>query len=667
MFSKILIANRGEIACRIMRTAKQLGIKTVAVYSDADRNALHVRTADEAVNIGPAAAAQSYLQTQNILEACHSTGAEAVHPGYGFLSEDAQFGEQLTESGIQFIGPGPEAIRLMGDKITSKKIARDADVNVIPGFDDVIESPNHAVELAQQIGYPVMLKPTSAGGGKGMRLAYSDEECRDGFLRSASEAKTHFGDDRVFVEKYIENPRHIEVQVLADKFGNVIHLGERECSLQRRHQKVIEEAPSPFLNEATRRDITGQAVALARAVNYVSAGTVEFVVDADRNFYFLEMNTRLQVEHPVTEFVSGVNLVECMIRIAADEPLDLNQSDIVASGWAVEARIYAEDPARNFLPSIGRLIRYRQPTHSEQVRVDSGVYEGGEISMHYDPMIAKLIVHHDTREKALHLLAKSLDEYQISGVTTNIPFLQALVRDPLVCAGDMHTRYIEERFPDGYDCKRETGSEVITAAMIATIAHYVNEKRSAKTGADQSNSQRTVCNTWVAISGQEQYEFAVEEIEYGHRMTTSNGDGTDVIHKWTPGQSLFYYTSTDGDTRCVKILRVGIGYQLDFFGLQRLFKVLSPLGAKFNHFMLEKKTSGVSRFLRSPMPGRLQELRVVEGQTVKIGETIAIVEAMKMENALHSEQDGTIAKILANVGDSLAADQPILEFGTEAE
>ncbi len=667
MFSKILIANRGEIACRVMRTAKKMGIRTVAVYSDADRNALHVRSADEAVNIGPAAAAESYLLAENIIQACRSTGAEAVHPGYGFLSEDTAFGERLAEVDIQFIGPGSEAIRLMGDKITSKIIARDAGVNVIPGVDDFIKNPDHAVELARQIGYPVMLKPTSAGGGKGMRLAYSDEECRDGFLRSASEAKAHFGDDRVFVEKFIEDPRHIEVQVLADKFGSVVHLGERECSLQRRHQKVIEEAPSPFLNDQTRLDITGQAVALARAVDYVSAGTVEFVVDADQNFYFLEMNTRLQVEHPVTEFVTGIDLVERMIRVAAGEPLGLEQSDITASGWAVEARVYAEDPARNFLPSIGRLIRYRPPAASDSVRIDTGVYEGGEISMHYDPMIAKLIVHQNTREEAFALLAKSLDEYQVSGVATNIPFLQALSRDPVVLSGAMHTRYIEAQFPDGYDQDSQDSSRVETSAMIATIAHYMNEQFSANLDAGQNDSQWAAAREWVTLSDQERFDISIEKTEFGHRLTTPDGECVDVNHSWSPGERLFNFASEPDSPQCVQLERLGIGYQVEFFGVRRLFRVLSPMAARYNQFMLEKKSLDASGLLKSPMPGRLQELRVAEGQAVKAGEIVAVVEAMKMENALRAEQDGVIAEILASVGDSLAADQPILEFKKDDE
>ena len=662
MFEKILIANRGEIACRIMRTAKQMGIQTVAVYSGADRNALHVQSADEAVYIGPPEAAKSYLVAEAIILACQQTGAKAIHPGYGFLSEDTSFGDRLAEVGVEFIGPGPEAIRLMGDKITSKKIAREAGVNVIPGFDDVIENPDHAVELANKIGYPVMLKPTAAGGGKGMRLAYSDEECWNGFIRSTSEAKTYFGDDRVFLEKYIENPRHIEIQILADKFGNVLHLGERECSLQRRHQKVIEEAPSPFLNDETRVSIAEQAVALARAVDYVSAGTVEFVVDAEQNFYFLEMNTRLQVEHPVTEFVTGIDLVESMIRVAANERLDIDQSDVVTSGWAVESRIYAEDPARNFLPSTGRLVRCRPPAESDSVRVDTGVIEGGEVSIYYDPMIAKLIVHQDTRKEAFARMAQSLDEYQISGVTTNLPFLQTLVRDPVVISGDMHTRYIESVFPDGYDSTTEASSEVRTGAMIAMIAHYMYEQQSMNLGNNQDAQRWMPLTNWVVLTDAEQFDFSIRETEHGHEISTKFSKPVALNHTWKPGQRLFKFSRGESETRCVQLVRINTGYRIDLFGIRRLFRVLSPTAANYNQHMLEKKSTGVSPFLKSPMPGRLEELRVAEGQVVKQGETVAIIEAMKMENVLRAERDGTILKVLAKVGDSLAADQPVLEF-----
>ena len=665
MFKKILIANRGEIACRVMRTAKRMGIGTVAVYSDADRNALHVETADEAFRIGPAAAAESYLNIDAIIDACKTSGAEAVHPGYGFLSEDRNFARRLDEANIVFIGPGSDAIEAMSDKIQSKKIARQAGVNTIPGFDDVIQNPDHAVELARKIGYPVMLKPTSAGGGKGMRLAYSDDECREGFVRSQSEAKTHFGDDRVFVEKFIESPRHIEVQVIADQHGNVLHLGERECSLQRRHQKVIEEAPSPFLNDNTRREITGQAVALAKAVDYVSAGTVEFVVDAAQNFYFLEMNTRLQVEHPVTEYVTGIDLVECMIRVAAGDKLDFGQSDIKATGWSVESRIYAEDPARNFLPSTGRLIRCQPPHESASVRIDTGVEEGRDVSVYYDPMIAKLIVHADTRDDAFALMAESLDEYRIKGVTSNLPFLQRLVRDESVLKAEMNTRSIEQQYPDGYDCESYDDDSIKIAAMIATIVHYCDELRSATLGGQLNTRNWTAATNWVVAAKDQTFDLTIEQTDSGHRLTDGDGESCEIHHNWAPMQNHFRYT-LNGHDFCVQVERQGIAYQIDHFGCRSLLRVLTPAAATYNQHMLEKQTSQTSPYLKSPMPGLLVQIAVESGQTVKTGEPVAVVEAMKMENTLRAERDGVVVNILAQVGDSLASDQPIVEF-SEAE
>ncbi len=660
MFRKILIANRGEIACRVIRTAKRMGIQTVAIYSDADSAALHTRSADEAVNIGPPPAVESYLKIDSIIDACKKTGAEAVHPGYGFLSENTDFCQQLSDEGIQFIGPGPEAITAMGDKITSKKIARDANVNVIPGFDDVIQNPGHAVELAQKIGYPVMLKPAGAGGGKGMRLAYSDEECAEGFERSTSEAKTQFGDDRVFVEKYIEDPRHIEIQILADLFGNTVYLGERECSLQRRHQKVIEEAPSPFLDDATRSAIGEQAVALAKAVNYVSAGTVEFVVDKDRKFYFLEMNTRLQVEHPVTEYTTGLDLVEWMIRIASGEALALEQSSVQISGWSIESRIYAEDPARNFLPSIGRLIRYRPPEESSHVRVDTGVYEGGEVPVYYDPIIAKLIVYGNTREEALALMAISLDRYHISGVINNIPFLQALIRDPAVVQGDMSTNYIEQKFPDGYNCETAECANIDLIAMVSTIVNYMALLQSAQFDGHFDSRTWSPGKSWIAIINNEQYPVHIEEAENGHSLQYQ--ESTKLIeHNWKPGSTLFD-GKLDGENFVLQVTRKGITYQIDYQG-QRLFvKVLSEKVAHYNEHMLVVESDAESPYLKSPMPGLLVSISVGKGQKVKAGEAVAIVEAMKMENVLRAERDSIVVEVLSEVGDSLAADQPIIEF-----
>ena len=664
MFDKILVANRGEIACRVMHTAKRMGIATVAVYSEADRNALHVDTADESVCIGPAPAAQSYLNVDAIIDACRQCGADALHPGYGFLSEDPAFARRLNEEGITFIGPDSESIEAMSDKVHSKQIARNAKVSTIPGFDDIIRDPDHAVELARKIGYPVMLKPTSAGGGKGMRLAFSDEECREGFLRSTSEAKAHFGDDRVFVEKFIQDPRHIEVQVLGDRHGNVVHLGERECSLQRRHQKVIEEAPSPFLSEKTRAELTKQAVLLAQAVNYVSAGTVEFVVDAEQNFYFLEMNTRLQVEHPVTEFVTGIDLVEQMILVAAGHELQLTQDSIPTIGWAVESRIYAEDPARNFLPSTGRLIHCRPPAASSTVRIDTGVEEGHEVSVHYDPMIAKLIVHAETRREALSLMAESLDEYRISGVTSNLPFLQTLVRDEDVLSGDMNTRMIEQKFPDGYDCETADNGSIETAAMVATIVHYSDELRSASLGGQPNTRNWTAATDWVVVSRDQHYRHTIEQTERGHRVTSGDGRSLEFEHSWTPGQVHFRYT-LDGERSCMQVVRRNIAYQVDHFGCRSLLRVLTPAAARYNRHMIEKKVSRTSPYLKSPMPGLLVEITVTEGQSVKVGEKVAVVEAMKMENTLRAERDGVVVQVLAQVNDSLASDQPILEFGED--
>lgn len=663
MFKKILIANRGEIACRVIRTAKRMGIQTVAVFSDADAIALHTQSADEAVHIGPPPAAESYLKVDKIIDACKQTGAEAVHPGYGFLSENTDFCQRLADAGIVFIGPGPEAITAMGDKITSKQIARDANVSVIPGFDDVIKNPKHAVELAQQVGYPVMLKPAGAGGGKGMRLAYSDQECAEGFERSTSEAKAQFDDGRVFVEKYIENPRHIEIQVLADSFGHVIYLGERECSLQRRHQKVIEEAPSPFLDAETRKAIGEQAVALAKAVNYKSAGTVEFVVDKHRKFYFLEMNTRLQVEHPVTEFTTGLDLVEWMIKIAADEPLTMKQSDLQVNGWSIESRIYAEDPARNFLPSIGRLVRYRPPKENDQIRVDTGVFEGGEVPLYYDPIIAKLVVHSDTRQNALEAMATALDRYLIKGVVTNIPFLQALIRDPVVKNGDMTTNYIEQAYPDGYNCESAECTNLESVVLVSAIVNYMTLLQSAQYDGHFTSRTWSPHREWVVILNGDHYPVSIEDSNNGH-LLEYQGQTREVNHEWAPGKTLFTGT-LDGKEIIVQITRKGITYQVDHQG-QRLFvKVLSERASQYNEHMLVAESSSVSPYLVSPMPGLLVNISVREGQKIKAGEAVAIVEAMKMENVLRAERDGTVEKILSEVGDSLAADQPIIEFEQE--
>ena len=660
MFGKILIANRGEIACRVIRTARAMGIRTAAVYSEPDKRSVHVEQADEAICIGPAPAAQSYLNIDAIIDACRQCGAEAIHPGYGFLSEDTTFCNRLTKEGIKFIGPGHEAIEFMGDKIASKKLARSANVNVIPGFDDFIEDPDHAVSLANQIGYPVMLKPTSAGGGKGMRLAFNDDECREGFERSRSEAKTHFGDDRVFVEKFIENPRHIEVQVLADEHGNVIHLGERECSLQRRHQKVIEEAPSPFLDEATRLSITGQAVALARAVNYSSAGTVEFVMDADRNYYFLEMNTRLQVEHPVTELVTGIDLVEWMIRIANGEQLDLDQSSIRTTGWSVEARIYAEDPARNFLPSTGRLLLYRPPSENESVRIDSGIKEGSEISVHYDPIVAKLVTYGDDRRQAYDAMVNALDHYQIRGIASNIPFLQRLIRHPDVLAGNITTHFIEEQFPNGHDAKAVPDEPLQGCAAVATVLdHVVYHQAASISGQYRSKKIRKKVAGAVLING--------KHLDYRLRANSAachvSLDNREIVvrHSWAPGQSIFSGTLND-EPILMQVARNALSYEIEYIGFHASAKVLTSRAAEYQKYMLEKDTAVNSQVLQSPMPGLLVEILVETGQQVMTGDSVAVVEAMKMQNVLRTQQDATVAEVLAEVGDSLAMDQAIMRF-----
>ncbi|MBM3347405.1 MAG: acetyl/propionyl/methylcrotonyl-CoA carboxylase subunit alpha [Betaproteobacteria bacterium] len=660
MFKKILIANRGEIACRVIKTARRMGIKTVAVYSDADREAMHVRMADETVRIGPAPSAQSYLVIDAIVEACRKTGAEAVHPGYGFLSERTAFADALEKSGIVFIGPRPHAITAMGDKIASKKLAVAAGVNTIPGFTDIIRDGDHAVEVAREIGYPVMLKASAGGGGKGMRVVRSDAECRDGFERAASEAQASFGDSRVFAEKYIEEPRHIEIQVLADAHGNTLYLNERECSIQRRHQKVIEEAPSPFLDAKTRKAMGEQAIALARAVQYQSAGTVEFVVDQKRNFYFLEMNTRLQVEHPVTEVVTGLDLVELMIRVAAGEKLPLKQGEVPLKGWAMEARIYAEDPFRNFLPSIGRLVRCQPPAESASVRVDTGVEEGSEVSMYYDPMIAKLITRGDTRDQAIARMADALDEYLIRGVAHNISFLNALIQLPRFREGRMSTNLIAEEYPNGFhsaDVPREE------PALFAVMAAVLNRKfldRAAQVSGQLPSHERIVGDDFVVIINKESYPVSVRPA----------GDGWKVVHEgrtyaietdWRFGAALVRAT-IDGRNACFQMDRVGVRYRISHRGAQVDALVLTQRGAELNRHMLEKAPPNLSKFLLSPMPGLLVRLSARVGQEVKAGEEICVVEAMKMENRLCAIDDVTIAKVLVDQGQSLVVDQPIVEF-----
>lgn len=659
MLKKILVANRGEIACRVFSTAKKMGIATVAVYSDADADALHVQMADEAINIGPAASAESYLVIDKIIQACRDTGADAVHPGYGFLSENSQFRDALDDAGIVFIGPGKKAIESMGDKITSKLIAEKAGVSCIPGYTDVVRDGDHAVEISAGIGYPVMLKASAGGGGKGMRVAWDEADCRDGFERATNEARSSFGDTRIFIEKYIQQPRHIEIQIMADGHGNVIYLGERECSIQRRHQKVIEEAPSPFLDEATRQKMGEQSCALARAVDYQSAGTVEFIADADMNFYFLEMNTRLQVEHPVTELVTGQDLVEMMIRVAAGEKLSLAQSDVTLTGWAMESRVYAEDPFRNFMPSIGRLSGYREP-EGEGVRVDSGVYEGGEVSMHYDPMISKLITYGDNREAAIDLMVDALDAYYIRGVNHNISFLNALMVHPRFVAGELTTNFIEEEFPEGFNADLVPQNNPHIAVVVAAAVHQEYRERSSQISGQSEGHEYQVPDQWVVITGAEETPVSMSLTLSGFLVSVGNDDYS-VVTDWALGEPLFE-AQINGQQVTVQVERSGSGYKLFYRGAEINALVLSPKAAALNKLMLEKVPADLSKFLLSPMPGLLVKLGVKVGDQVKAGEELAVVEAMKMENSLRAINDGIVAKISADAGDSLMVDQAILEF-----
>lgn len=661
MFKKILIANRGEIACRVIRTAKDMGIATVAVYSDADASALHVRMADEAVHIGPPPASESYLVSDKILAAIRDTGADAVHPGYGFLSENAEFARTLESEGVAFIGPPPDAIASMGDKIESKKLAAAAGVSTVPGHMDIIADVPEAVKIAGEIGYPVMIKASAGGGGKGMRIAYSEDEVDEGFRSAQNEARSSFGDDRIFIEKYIEEPRHIEIQVLADAHGNVIHLGERECSIQRRHQKVVEEAPSPFLDAETRAAMGAQSCALAAAVGYQSVGTVEFIVDKERNFYFLEMNTRLQVEHPVTEMITGLDLVEQMIRVADGEELTLRQEDVTINGWAIETRVYAEDPSCNFLPSIGRLVRYRAPAQDgTNVRIDTGVGEGSEISMFYDPMIAKLATHGADRNQAIARMQDALDGYFIRGTGHNTAFLASIMAHPRFAEGRLTTNFIAEEYPDGY---APTAPEGALRDRFSAVAAYIHGRFTAR--AHQSGTTGAPMLPGNGIPWQVQMGDMANGVAVTYRP-----DGADVAidgralsfsTDWTLGDPVFSATFENG-VATFQIDRTGVAYRLTHRGVQADVRVLTPRGAELDARMPEKIPPDLSRFVLSPMPGLLVSVAVEEGMQVRVGEEIAVVEAMKMENVLRAASDGVVKTLHAAPGDSLAVDQAIVEF-----
>ncbi len=665
-FKKILIANRGEIACRVIRTAKQMGIKTVAVYSEADRDALHVLQADEAVCIGPAPSSQSYLDMKRIVAAIHETGAQAVHPGYGFLSENAAFFRRLKKEGIAFIGPGERAIKAMGDKIESKKLAEKSGVNTIPGHTVALKNAAEAVKIAKKVGYPVMLKASAGGGGKGMRVCRNEADTKKAFVSAVREAKSSFGDDRVFIEKYIENPRHIEIQVLADTFGNTVHLFERECSIQRRHQKVIEEAPSAFLDAKTRALMGEQAVKLAKAVNYVSAGTVEFIVDQKKNFYFLEMNTRLQVEHPVTELICDLDLVELMIRIAADEKLPFTQKDLKIKGWAMETRIYAEDPFRGFLPSVGRIGRYEQP-EGKGVRVDSGVYEGGEISIHYDPMIAKLITYAPNRNEAITAMSHALDGFYIDGVRHNISFLAALMNHPRFISGNISTNFIAEEYPDGFSSKDVVHDNPAQLVGVGAAMHMAYQMRAAAISGQVPGRERQVASDWVVKLNDMEVAVRVQAVDGGYDVEVLNKTKgiskaiLEVRTDWQLGDPLFKAVIS-GNPVIVQAQRLAVGYRLSHTGSEVIVQVLSNMASELFKLMPAKKALDTSALLLSPMPGLLLSLAVKVGQDVKAGEELAVVEAMKMENVLKSERDGIIKEIKVAPGDSLAVDQIILEL-----
>ncbi|WP_299553994.1 acetyl/propionyl/methylcrotonyl-CoA carboxylase subunit alpha [uncultured Tateyamaria sp.] len=672
MFKKLLIANRGEIACRVIKTARKMGIPTVAIYSDADAQALHVKMADETIHIGPPPANQSYIVIDKVMDAIRQSGAEAVHPGYGFLSENAKFAEALDAAGVAFVGPPKGAIESMGDKITSKKIAQEADVSTVPGYMGLIEDADEAVKISNEIGYPVMLKASAGGGGKGMRIAWNDEEAREGFQSSKNEAANSFGDDRIFIEKFVTQPRHIEIQVLCDSHGNGIYLGERECSIQRRNQKVVEEAPSPFLDEATRKAMGEQSVALAKAVGYASAGTVEFIVDGSKNFYFLEMNTRLQVEHPVTELITGVDLVEQMIRVAAGEKLSITQDDVKLHGWAIENRLYAEDPYRGFLPSIGRLTRYRPPAETESytpgvtpdsivVRNDTGVYEGGEISMYYDPMIAKLCTWGPDRATAIEAMRVALDSFEVEGIGHNLPFLSAVMDHPKFVSGDMTTAFIAEEYPDGFEGVELSETDLRRIAAACAAMHRVAEIRRARVSGRMDNHERKVGTDWnVSLQGLS-YDVVIDADHEGATVAFDGGSALRVSGDWTPGDQLAEMT-VDGAPLVLKVGKVSGGFRIRTRGADLKVHVRSPRQAELARLMPEKTPPDTSKMLLCPMPGLVVKVDVAEGDEVQEGQALCTIEAMKMENILRAEKKGIVSKINAGAGDSLAVDDVIMEF-----
>ena len=665
MFNKILIANRGEIACRVIKTAHKMGIKTVAVFSDADRHALHVKMADEAIHIGKPPASQSYIDIEKVVSAAKLSGADAVHPGYGFLSENSKFAKALSKAKIAFIGPPPDAIESMGDKITSKKIAQDAGVSTVPGYMGLINSAEEAVKISRQIGYPVMIKASAGGGGKGMRVAWNDQDAKEGFQSSKNEAASSFGDDRIFIEKFVTQPRHIEIQILADSHGNCIYLNERECSIQRRNQKVVEEAPSPFLDKATRQKMGKQACDLAKAVGYESAGTVEFIVDVEKNFYFLEMNTRLQVEHPVTELITGVDLVEQMIKVAFKEKLKLQQSDISINGWAIENRLYAEDPYRNFLPSIGRLIRYRPPDEFESskhiIRNDTGVFEGGEISMYYDPMIAKLCTWAPTRPEAIASMREALDSFEVEGIGHNLPFLSAVMDHPRFIMGDITTAFIEEEYPEGFTGVELPEDELLRVAASCAAMNRVAEIRRTKISGRMDNHERRVGDKWIVTLQDKKYELNIIADQLGSTVKFEGGSKIRVEGNWVPGDQLANML-VDDTKLTMKVGKITGGFRIRTRGADMMVIVRSQLQSELAQHMIEKDLPDTSRILMCPMPGLIVSIEVEVGEEVQEGQALCKVEAMKMENILRAERPTRIKRINVKAGDSLAVDETIMEF-----